>query len=110
MISENRQIAVVSITTAGDNTVIAAPTGTSEFLAIDYLYIIPDTAVGITLKTGSTALSGTFALAISQPIVLGNSDQDPNGLLKCGVNEAFVIGLSAGGQVSGFVKYRIVNR
>ena len=110
MISEQRKHAVVDIASSGDNTIIDAPTGTSEYIAIDCLYIVPAAADGIIFKTGSTALTGLVSLPISQPLSICNPEQDPDGVLRCGVNEAFIINCSTSDQVSGYIKYRIVNR
>jgi hypothetical protein len=110
MINEKRIHANIDISTSGDNTIISAPAGTSEFLVIDHINLVPNSAVSIILKTGSTSLSGTYSLTANQGFVLENSYQDQDGLLTCGKNEAFIINLSGAVQVSGFVKYRIINR
>jgi len=110
MINEKRLHANIDISSSGDNTIIAAPAGTSEYLAIDHINLVPNSAVSIILKTGSTSLSGTYSLTANQGFVIENSYQDQDGLLVCGANEAFIINLSGAVQVSGFIKYRIVNR
>jgi hypothetical protein len=110
MITERRQNAVISISSSGDNTIITAPSGTSEYLAIDHVSIVPDSAVSVTFKSGSTSLSGAYSLSANQDLILDNSYQDQDGIIRCGVNEAFIISLGGAVQVSGFVKYRIINR
>lgn len=110
MILENRKHANIDISSSGDNTIIAAPTGTSEYLVIDHINLVPNSAVSLILKSGSTSLSGTYSLTSNQGFVLENSYQDEDGLIHCASGEAFVINLSGAVQVSGFVKYRIINR
>ena len=110
MISEKRIHANIDISSSGDNTVIAAPSGTSEYLAIDHINLVPDSAVGLTLKSDTTSLSGTYSLTANQGFVLENSYQDQDGLLTCAAGKAFIVNLSGAVQVSGFVKYRIINR
>jgi len=110
MITEKRINAIINISASGDNTIIAAPSGTSEYIVIDHINLVPNSAVSVLLKSGSTSLSGTYALTSNQGFVLENSYQDEAGLITCTVNEAFVINLSGAVQVSGFVKYRIINR
>lgn len=110
MITEKRIHQNIDISSSGDNTIITAPSGTSEYLVIDHINIVPNSAVTLTLKSGSTDLSGGYALTTNQGFVLENSYQDESGLIKCAENEAFIINLSGAVQVSGFVKYRIINR
>ena len=110
MITEKRLHANIDISSEGNNIVIVGPTGQSEYLAIDHINLNPDSAVSIYLQSGDTELSGTYSLAANQLFVLDNSYQDQDGILTCGSGETFLINLSAAVQVSGFVKYRIINR
>jgi hypothetical protein len=110
MITENLLKADISISTLGDNTIIAAPSGTSEYLVIDHINMVPNSSVTIQLKDGSTSYGGAYSLTASQGWVLENSVQNQEGIITLSANSAFVINLSAGVQVSGFVRYRIINR
>ena len=110
MITEKRINASIDISTSGDNTIIAAPAGTSEYLAIDHINFVPNSAITIILKSGSTSLSGAYSITANQGFVLENSYSDPDGLITCAKGEAFIINLSGAVQVSGFIKYRIINR
>lgn len=110
MFCEDVKHAVISISSSGDNTIVAAPSGTSEFLAIDHINLVPNSAVTMTLYSGGTALSGTYSLTANQGFTIENNGQFPNGILKLGANEALIINLGSAVQCSGFVKYRIINR
>lgn len=110
MITEKRIHQSINISASGDNIIIPAPTGTSEFVVIDHINLVPSSAVTLTLKSGGTNLSGGYALTANQGFVLENSYQDETGLITCAENEAFIINLGGAVQVSGFVRYRIINR
>jgi hypothetical protein len=110
MINEKRQRAVVSFSTSGANEIIAAPTGDNEYIVIDHLNLIPNSAVTMTIKSGTTALSGAYSLTANQGYTVENMDGDEDGILKCAINEAFNITLGGAVQCSGFIKYRIRNR
>lgn len=110
MITEKRINAIIDISSSGDNEIIAAPSGTSEYLVIDHINLIPNSAVTVTLISESTDLSGAYSMTANQGFVLENSYNDEDGLITCGANEAFIINLSGAVQVSGFIKYRIRNR
>ena len=96
----------------GDNTIIAAPSGTSEYIAIDHINLIPDSAGTIQLRDGGVQLpyGGIYSLAANQHFVLDNTTQDPDGIITLTVGAPFDIRLYAAGQVTGFVRYRIRNR
>lgn len=110
MITEKRILARISISSSGENEIIAAPTGTSEYIVIDHINLIPNSAVAIYLVDGASLLSGLYSMTANQGFVLENSYNDEDGLITCGVNKAFIISLSGAVQVSGFVKYRVRNR
>ena len=110
MITENLLKADISISTSGDNTIITAPSGTSEYIVIDHINMVPNSAVTVQLKDGSTNYGGAYSLTANQGWVLENSIQNQNGIITLSVNSAFVINLSSAVQVSGFVRYRIINR
>ena len=107
MILENLLTAKIDISSSGDNTIISAPDA-GKYLAIDHINFIPETAVSLTFKSGSTAISGTYSLDTKQAIALDNAMQAQKGVITCADNSTFVINLGAAVQVSGFVRYRIV--
>lgn len=104
--AEDLRTAVLSISSSGDNTVIAAPS--DGFIAIDHINLVPTSAVGVTFKSGSTALSGVYPLEQKQPITLENAMHNSKGVITVATNTAFVINLDTAVQVSGFVRYRVV--
>lgn len=101
----SRTIAL-SISSSGDNQVIAAPT--DGYIAIDHINLIPTTAVSLTFKRGSTAISGAYPLDAKQPVTLENATHKEEGVMRCGRNEAFVINLGSAVQVGGYIDYRVV--
>lgn len=104
----------ISISTAGDNTIIAPGSGQmpaawengAEYLAIDFIVLFPASAVTIQLKDGATPYGGAYGLAAQQPFVFDNSAHLDGGIITGSPNQNFVINLSAPVQVSGFIRYR----
>lgn len=105
--SDKTYNAVLSISTSGDNTLIAAP-GNGRYIAIDFILMFPTTAVGVLLKSGSTSLSATLPLDAKQAIVVDNAATLQDGIITCANNEAFVINLDSAVQLGGWIKYRII--
>ena len=106
--TENLRSAIISISTSGDNTIVAAPTNPGNYLAIDFISILPTTANTVIFKSATTALSGAFPLDNKQAITWENSFMHTKGVITCAPNEAFVINLSGSTQVGGMVRYREV--
>ena len=69
---ETLKTATISVAASGDNILIAAPTTTGDYIAIDFIQIIPTTAVTITFYAGpqasGTALSGPYPLSQQQVV------------------------------------------
>ena len=104
---DSKQLNVaIDISASGDNTIISAPT--TGYLAIDHVNFIPTTAVGVVLKNGSTANTGTYPLDAKQALTVENPSDWRDGVITCLPGEAFVINLDAAVQVSGMVRYRII--
>ena len=106
LLSGDLRTAVISTSSSGDNEIIAAPS--DGYIAIDHINFVNTSAVGVTLKSGSTALSGTYPLAEKQPITLENTTQQEKGVITCERGEAFVINLDSAVAINGFVRYRVV--
>ena len=107
MILDNRKKSDISLSSSGDNTVIAAP-GDGKYLAIDHINFICAGAVAVQFKTGSTNYGGQYACTTNQAITLENAYQGEDGIITCGNNEAFVINLGGAVGVAGFARYRVV--
>ena len=111
MIQQNRRMASISISSSGDNTIIAAP-GDGKYLAIDHINFVTAGAVTVQFKIGPAAFTpnygGAYPLTTNQAVTLENAYQGEDGIITCGNNEAFIINLGGAVQVSGFVRYRIV--
>ena len=101
------QKADIDISSSGDNIIISAP-GSGKYLAIDFIYIFPASAVTTQFKDGSTAYGGSLPLDAKQPVTLENTIQDQDGVLTMSNNSAFVINLNSAVAVTGLVRYRIV--
>lgn len=107
MLYENNLLkADIDISSAGDNTIISAPT--SGYIVIDHINFVPTAAVTIQLKQNATNYGGAYPLDSKQAFTIENAIQNPQGIITLKPGEAFVMNLGAGVQVSGFVRYRIV--
>lgn len=104
---ENLRSEPINTASAGDNTIIAAPTK-GGYIAIDFVSLLPTTANSITFKSGSTAKSGPLPLADKQALTWENAMLNEHGVITCAPNEAFVINLGSAAQVGGMVRYRVV--
>jgi len=104
--AEDLRTAIISASSSGDNQIIAAPT--DGYIAIDHINIVPTSSVGLTFKSGSTALSGVYPLEAKQPITLENAMHNTKGVITIAKNTAFNINLDTGILISGFVRYRVV--
>lgn len=111
--NETLESAVVSFTGTGDNTVIAAP-GAGKYLAIDLLAIVPSADVTLTFysgaSSGGTALSGAMPFKANQPIIVENAIHNEHGILTCNDNGLFNIYSSGSSTITGFCRYRIINK
>lgn len=96
----------LSISTSGDNTVIAAPA--DGYIAIDNINFIPTGAVDVTFKSGSTAISGTYPFDAKQAYTQENTLHNTDGVITCARGQAFVINLGGTVAINGFIRYRII--
>ena len=99
----------ISISTSGDNTLIAAQ-GVGTYLAIDFISLLPTTAVTVQFKSGSTNYGGPLPLAAQQALTWENSSRHQYGVITCADNEAFVINLGGAVQVGGLIRFRICQK
>lgn len=106
---ETLESVAVSFSATGDNTIIAAP-GDGKYLAIDFLQFIPSATVTLTLKSGSTSLTGAMPFAAGQANTMENAMRNEHGVVTCGNNEAFIIGSTGSSTISGICRYRIINK
>lgn len=106
--NETERTAVINTASSGDNTLIAAP-GAGKRLYIDFISIFPTSAVSVTLKSGSTSITGPYPLDGKQAVTFENTCELEHGILECANNEALVMNLGGAVQVGGFVRYRIMN-
>ena len=109
MIDEALKKADISIATSGDNELIAAQ-GVGTYIAVDFISLLPTTAVSVQFKSGSTNYGGALPLAAQQALTWENSSRHQYGVITCADNEAFVINLGGNVQVGGLVRFRIVNK
>lgn len=106
--NEDLRKADINIAISGDNTIIAAPTTAGNFLAIDFMSMLPTTAVAVQLKDGATAYGGPLPLDTKQAITWENAFCNQKGVITMSPNQAFVINLGSAVQVGGLVRYREV--
>lgn len=106
----------ININTAGDNTIIVPGAGEmpatwengAVYIVIDHINLVPAAAVTVQLKNGTTNYGGAYPLTSNQGFVLENAIHSEVGIITLGPNKNFVINLSAGVQVSGFIRYRLL--
>lgn len=106
---ETLEKADISISTSGDNTIIAAP-GDGKYLMIDHINFIVSAGVTVQFKDGATNYGGAYPLSTDQAVVLENAMRNEHGVITLSNNSAFVINLSGAVQTSGFIRYRIFNK
>lgn len=97
----------IDISSSGANELIAAPA--TGYIVVDFITLLPTTAVTVTLKSGSTALTGPMPLDTKQPFTFENTLHSDQGIVKCAPGEAFNITLGGAVQCGGFIKYRVIN-
>lgn len=105
-ISEKLYEADININAAGNNTIIVAPSG--QYIAIDFLQLIPTNAVTVQFVNGATNYGGAYPLGAGQVITNENSFQNPDGVMTMGYQNAFIINLGGAVQCGGFVRYRLM--
>ena len=107
---ETIRTVVINTNTSGDNILIAAPTN-GDYIAIDFIQIIPTTAVSITFYAGpqasGTALSGPYPLSAQQVVTDENVFQNQHGVIECPPNTSFNLYLGGAVQCGGFLRYRL---
>jgi len=97
----------INIASSGDNTVIAAPS--TGYIVIDFITLLPTTAVTIQLKDGATAYGGPLPLDTKQSFVYENTIHSDQGIITLLPGNAFIINLSSAVQCGGFIRYRVIN-
>lgn len=105
---ENLRTQTIDIATAGDNTLITAPTTDGNYIAIDFIQIFVPAALAVTMKNGTTAINGVYTFQAGQNVTIENAMKNEHGVITCSPNTAFVINLGAALQCSGFIRYRVV--
>jgi hypothetical protein len=98
----------VRFSASGDNTLIAAPSGTNMF--IHSLVLNPASAVTVKIKLGARQVGGDIDLAANQ--AFSTSDlpgMDGQGYYECKTGEAFIVNLSSAVSVTGAVKYSYID-
>lgn len=102
--------ATINVSTAGDNVLIAAPP-VGSYLAIDFLQLIPTSAVTIQFYSNpspTTPLTGPYPLSQQQVVTDENVFQNQSGIFTCLPHQSFVMNLGGAVQCGGFIRYRIV--
>lgn len=103
----NLRKADINISSSGDNTIIAAPS--TGYIVIDFITLLPTTAVSVQFKDGSTSYGGPLPLDTKQPFTYENTIHSDQGIITLSPGSAFVINLGSAVQCGGFVRYRVIN-
>lgn len=114
----------ISISLAGDNVVIAPGMGempaawnqTGTYLAIDFISFVPTAGVVVQFKSGQASgegvqsnYGGAMTLATAQTLTWENAMHNEHGVITLNPGQSFVINLSAPVQISGMIRYRLIN-
>lgn len=95
--------AAINVASSGDNTVVAAVTGTK--IVVTHYFIMPASAVTVTWKSGSTEITGNIQLAANG----GGNDSSPDeGLFETAEGEALILNLGGAVAVDGYLVYHLV--
>lgn len=109
---ETLKTAIINTNTSGDNILIPAPSQAGNFIAIDFIQVIPTTSVTITFYSNPLAsghpLTGPYPLTAQQVVTDENVFQNQHGVMECRPNESFVMNLGGAVQCGGFIRYREV--
>jgi hypothetical protein len=93
----------ISFSSSGDNTVLSTCTSVTNVYKYFIVNSDASTATNITVKAGSTAVTGAFRLASGGSAFFGQDSQNPWARVTAGGN--FVINSSAAVQISGEIWY-----
>lgn len=104
----NLRKADINTATSGDNTIIAAPA--NGYIVIDFITLLPTSAVSVQMKDGSTAYGGPLPLDAKQSFVYENTIHSDQGIITLSPGNAFVINLSGAVQCGGMVRYRVIGQ
>ena len=110
---ETLQTAVINNALSGDNVLIPAPAISGDYIAIDFIQVIPTTAVTLQFFSGAsptTPKSGPYPLSAQQVLTDENVFQNQHGVIECAANQAFVMNLGGAVQCGGFIRYRVVGQ
>ena len=109
--SESLLSTPINVSASGDNILIAAP-ASPAYLAIDFVQVIPTSAVTMQFFSGASAnakpITGPYPLTGQQVVTDENVFQNTAGVFTCAPGTSFNLNLSAGIQCGGIVRYRIV--
>src|SRR3990167_7682329 len=103
----NLRKADLDFASSGDNTIISAPS--TGYIVIDFICIMPTSAVTIQLKDGTTAYGGPLPLDAKQVINWENTYHSDQGIITLSPGNAFNINLGGAVQIGGFCRYRVIN-
>ena len=90
----------IAVTAAGNNTLVAALTGTS--IRIVALYFISSNTNTVTLKSGTNALTGAMDFTSQERMVLPLNEY---GWMETNAGEALIMTTTKGYNVSGMLTY-----
>lgn len=86
-------------------------------IAIDHINLQTAGTTTIQFQSGKTndsegthhTYGGAYACVAQTGIVLENTVRHPMGIITCAPNQSFIIKLGSSVQVSGFIRYRLLN-
>lgn len=97
----------INVSSSGDTTLIAAP-GDGRRIAVSHVHAQAAAAMNVTLKSGSTAITGPMPQAAGGGWVTPPPTHTAQYWYICNNNEALVINLSAAVQLGGILWYDVI--
>lgn len=105
--SDKQYTAAIDFADSGDNEIIAAPS--AGRIAVDHIHFIPEAAATLIIKNGNTNLEGPENFDPQQAKTMENVTQNYEGIYTCSPETALNINSDGTVQVSGYVRYRIID-
>lgn len=108
MWSDKLYKADINFSGSGDNTVVTGQSG--KRIAIDFLAARAENGQTVLqMKDGSTAYGGPHTLFTHEAMVFDNVMRNHDGIITLSAGQNFVINNGSAVQVSGFVRYRLLD-
>lgn len=107
MWSDKLYKADINQSASGDTTVITGVAG--KRIAVDFLIFRVEGTTTTQLKDGSTAYGGPHSWANAEGMTIENTIRNHDGVITLSAGQSLVLNSSAAVQISGWVRYRMLD-